>query len=154
MTRAFRRDHEYVHVGRRLNLLEMNVEAVGKSQRAAFLEVRRDLALVNVGLLLVRNQDHRDVRLLDGLGHRQDLQAVGLRRRLGLRALIKADDDVHAAVLQVQRMGMALTAIADNRYGLALQKIKIRVLVIVSFCHSIPSPHNVLLSYAPHAQGR
>ena len=154
MTRAFRRDHEYVHVGRRLNLLEMNIEAVGKSQRAAFLEVRRDLALVNVGLLLVRNQDHRDVRLLDGLGHRQNLQAVGLRRRLGLRALIKADDDVHAAVLQVQRMGMALTAVADNRYGLALQKIKIRVLVIVRFCHSIPSPHNVLLSYAPHAQGR
>ena len=131
-----------------------DIEAVSESQRAAFLQVRRDLALVDVGLLLVRNQDHRDVRLLDGLGHRQNLQAVGLRRRLGLRALIEADDDVHAAVLQVQRVGVALAAVADNRHGFLLQKIKIRVLVIISFCHSTLSPRNVLLSCAPHAQGR
>ena len=73
---------------------------------------------------------------------------------LGLRALIEADDDVDAAVLEVQRMGMALAAVTDDGNGLASEHLEICILIIVSFCHNTLSPHNVHKSYVLRVPAR
>ena len=43
---GFGRDHGHVHILRSLDLLEMDVEAVGEHQRLALGEVRRDVCLI------------------------------------------------------------------------------------------------------------
>ena len=49
-------------------------------------------------------------------------QALGLGLRSGLGALVQADDDVAAAVVQVQRVRVALAAVADDGDLLALKQ--------------------------------
>ena len=61
MAGAFRGNHKYIYVSSGNNLLEMNIETMGKSQRAAGFQVRRDFVLINVSLLFIRNQDHGNV---------------------------------------------------------------------------------------------
>ena len=78
MPGALRRDHEHVDVIRRNNLVEMDIEAVRKRERAAGLQMRRDLAAVERRLLLIRNEDHRDVRRFHGVRHGEYLQPVFL----------------------------------------------------------------------------
>ena len=50
-----------------------------------------------------------------------DPQAVGLRLVHRRRVLAQADDHVHARVLQVQRVRVALGAVAENGHGLAVE---------------------------------
>ena len=69
---------------------------------------------VNVGLLHVGQADHDDIGAAHGLGGLEDLEAVLLGDGLGLRAGIEADDDLAAAVLQVERMGVALRTVAED----------------------------------------
>ena len=154
MARAFRSDHEYINICRRNDLLVMDVEAMCEDESAARLEVRSDFRLVDVGLLLIRDQDRRDVSLLDCFSDRVDLQAVLFSDLLGLGTLIEADDDVCTAVLEVQGMSMALAAIADDGNRLAVHEFPICILIIVSFCHNTLSPHNVHRLYALRALAR
>ena len=79
----------------------MDVEAVSKSERTALLEVRADLFLVDIRLLLIGDEDHRDIRLLHRIGNRRDLQTMSLSLRLGLRAGVETDDDIETALLEV-----------------------------------------------------
>jgi len=58
--------------------------------------------------LRVGQGDHDDVGELDGFGGRINLEALFARNGDGLAALIEADDDVQAALLEIQRMGVAL----------------------------------------------
>src|ERR1019366_8757183 len=46
------------------------------------------------------------------------------------RDLAQADHDAHAGVLQVQRVGVTLGAVADNRDGLAVEQMEVRVVVV------------------------
>ena len=46
------------------------------------------------------------------------------------------DLDADAAVLQVQRVGVALRSVADDRDLLALNQAQVRVLVVVHLRHS------------------
>jgi hypothetical protein len=87
----------------------VHVEAVGEHQRGALLDVGGfDVVLVDGGDLLVGQQDHDDVGGLHGVGHFGDLQAGLLDLGPGGAALAQADHDLHAAVVQVLRVGMAL----------------------------------------------
>ncbi len=61
---AFGRDHQYVDVGRRLNLAEVDVEAVGEKEGVVGLQVRLDLLAVDFALRLVRQQNHDEVARL------------------------------------------------------------------------------------------
>jgi hypothetical protein len=65
MTRSLRSDHEYIHILRSYDLLEMDIEAMSKSESTAGFEVRSDFCLVDIRLLFIRNQDHGDIRLLN-----------------------------------------------------------------------------------------
>ena len=90
------------------------------------------IGLVDVGLQLVRRQHHDDVGPLGGLGHLHDLEAclfgLGGRRR----ALAEGDDDVlHAGVAQVEGVGMALAAVADDGDLLALDEIDVGIAIVI-----------------------
>ena len=50
----------------------MDIESVGKRQRRALLDVRSNLIAIQPRLMFVRNQNHRQVRIRDGLVHRFD----------------------------------------------------------------------------------
>ena len=65
-----------------------------------------------------------------GLGDGQDLQAGGAGLLGGRGALAQAYDDVHAGVLEVQRVGVALGAKADDGDGLAVEEGEIGVVVV------------------------
>ena len=66
----------------------------------------------------------------------------GLLRGLG--AFVKADDDVDAGVAQVQRMGVALGAEADNGNLFAVEGVDVAVFLIVDFhCHGNVPPQDV-----------
>ena len=142
MAGTLRGNHEDIHVLRRNNLLEMDIEAMSKGKSTAGLEVRLDIVLVDIRLLLIGNQNHRDIRLLHSCGNGKDLESMTLSCCLGLAALIEADNDIDAALLEIQCMCMALAAISNDGNRLAIHDLPVYILVIISFCHSTPSPHN------------
>jgi hypothetical protein len=83
--------------------------------------------------LLVGQQDHDHVGGLDGVVHFGDLQA-GLGDLVPrCAALAQADHDLHAAVVQVLCVGVALAAVADDGNGLALDQAQVAVLVVKNF---------------------
>ena len=94
-----------------------------------------DALLVQGSLLLVVDQDHNDVGSLGSLGGGHNRQPLGLGLGPALGAVVQADDNIHAAVLQVQGMGMALGAIADDGDGLAGELLQITVLLVENAVH-------------------
>ena len=78
--------------------------------------------VVDRGDVLVGQQHHDDVGGLDGVGDFLDVQAGagGLVPRGA--ALAQADDDLHARVMQVLRVRVALRAVADDGNGLAFDE--------------------------------
>ena len=127
---ALGRDHADVDAGRRHDLLEVDREAVGEEQQVARRDPVGDLGLPDLGLLLVGQQDHHDVAAAGGFGDVEHLEAgrLGLGAAGGVRA--QADDDVDAGVLQVEGVGVALGAVAEDGDGLALEQGEVGVLVV------------------------
>ena len=76
MAGTLRGDHADGDVGRRLDQIEVDVEAVAEEQRVAVLQVRLDLVLENVGLCSVGGQQHDDVGPLGDLRRGVDLEAL------------------------------------------------------------------------------
>jgi len=103
----------------------------GEHQHLALAETLADRLLEDVALRLVGQQDHHDVARLGGVGDGRHLQPVLLGLRPGLGALVEADDHVLARVLEVQRVGVALAAIPDDRDLLALEEAEVGVLVVI-----------------------
>ncbi len=66
---------------------------------------------------------------------RHDAEPGALRLRLRLRARAEADAHVHAGVAQVERVGVALRAVADDRDLPLLEQVEVRVLVVVDRRH-------------------
>ena len=154
MAGPLRRNHEHVDILCGNDLVKVDVEPVRKCERAVWFQVRCDLALVERRLLLIRNEDHRNVRSLDRIRYGENLEPVFSGELRRLRARIKPDDNVYPAVLQVQCMRVALAAVADDRNRLALEHAPVDILIIVSFCHSTPAPHNVHKWCVPPARAQ
>ena len=93
---------------------EADVEAVGEEEGVAGVQVGGDLGLVDRGLLGVGQQDHDQVGLGGGIGHRQDPQSGLLGLGPGRRALAQADPHVDPGLGQVEGVGVALGAVADD----------------------------------------
>ena len=103
-----------------------------KASAAPFLQIGLQLLLVEVGLELVRHQDHDDVRPGRGLGGAHHLEARAFGLGGGRRARPQRHHDLgHAAVLEVVGMAEALAAIADHGHALALDQVQIGVGVVV-----------------------
>jgi hypothetical protein len=119
------RYQNHIEILARLDLLEVDVEAMGEQQRGAFLEQRFELGIQR----LLREIGHQHGHQLSAFYRRSrfhHLQAVLLR--LGPTvAFPHADHHVIAAVAQVQRMRAALTAIPQNGDARATQRFLIDV---------------------------
>ena len=134
----FGRDHQDVDVGARLDEVEMDVEAVREHQRRAVLHVGMEVVAVDLALQLVGGEHHHHLGPFRGLGdlHHRQLLLLGLGG--GSRALAQRDGDVlDARVAQVQRVGMPLRAVADDRHLLALDEIEIGVAIVID-AHGSP----------------
>ena len=130
MAGALGGDHADVDAGRRRDLVEVDREAVGEHQEVALGDAVLDVGLPDLGLALVRQEDHHDVALRGGVGDVEDLEARGLglgaRRRVGAQA----DDHVVAGFLEVQGVGVALRAEAEDRDRLALESVGVGIGVV------------------------
>ncbi len=129
---ALRRHHDHVDALRRRDAAEAHVEAVGEGDGVArrsgsarcrrrtsrFCSVSGSRIMMTSASAAASATDR--TRRPCGLG-------LGLRRR----ALAQADADVDAGVLQVQRVGMALGAVADDGDLAALDERPVGVLLVV-----------------------
>lgn len=66
---------------------------------------------------------------------RHDLEPRSLSLGPAFGAVVQPDDHVHAAFVQVERMGMPLRAVADDGDGFPLEDAQVAVALIVDFCH-------------------
>ena len=135
VARALGGDHGNVHPGGGHDLLEMDVEAVGKHQHVPRLQVGGDVGFIDVRLDLVVHQNHDDVGPFGGVRHGLDLQSRPLGVFPVFGALAEAHTHVAAGLLQVQGVGVALGAVADDADFLPVQLAQIAVLLIVHSCH-------------------
>ena len=113
VARPLRRNQHRVEVRARLDLLEVNVEAMGEEEGGALVDLV-DHALVERGLRRIRRQDRDDGGAFDGLARFLDDEAVCFSLAEAAAACASANDDVVAAVLQVQGVRPALAAIAED----------------------------------------
>ena len=96
MTGPFWRDQKHIHVLRRFDRFEVNVEAVREDQRFAFFQVRLDLVAVDLPLKLIGDQHHNQVRLLASVCHTRRLETRRFDLGFGGTAGAKSDDDFDA----------------------------------------------------------
>ena len=135
-----RRDHQHVDVGARLDQVEVHVEAVREHQRRALLHVGGEVIAIDVGLQLVRGEHHHHVGPFGGLGDLHHLELLGLGLLHAGRGLAQRDRDVlDAAIAQIERVRMALAAVADDGDLLALDQVQVGVAVVVN-AHGLSTP--------------
>src|SRR5438132_484756 len=82
------------------------------------------------------------------VGGLADGEAVLLRLGPRLRPGLEADDDLVTRVAKVLRVRVALRPVADDRDGLAAERLRIDVLVVEDSCHrGPPTGFLVLVDY-------
>ena len=117
VTGAHGGDHGNVDVLAGLDEAEVDVEAVGEHQHGAGLEVILDAGFVNFRGEFVGDEHHHHIGfggLRDGQGSK--LVFLGLLSG-GTGSFMDTDDNVHTAIAQVLRVGVALAAVADDGNG-------------------------------------
>ena len=122
----------------------MDVKAMGKGEGLAGGHGRGDVLLVDVGLHFVGKKNHDDVSLLGSFGDTHGFEAVLLGELIVLTAGALGNDDVHAGIAEVESMGMALAAEAENGNGLTLEVAEISVFVVINFHGKILSHRQML----------
>ena len=132
---AFGSDHNHVDELRGLDAAEVNIEAVCKSKRLALGQVGLNAFLVQLGLLFIVDQNHDHVAGLGSIGGRHDFQSCSFGLCPALGAVVQTDNHIHTGIAQIQRMGMALGAVSDNRNRFAFQFGQITVLLIIDLLH-------------------
>ena len=125
------RHHADVHPGGGVDQLVADVEAVGEHQHVARLEVGCDGGVVERPLAGVRDQHHDHIGLGTGVRGVEDAQPLGLGRRPALARLGETDPDVVPGVAQVEGVGVALRAVAEDGDLLPLQGRRVGVGVVV-----------------------
>ena len=133
MARAFRRHHENVQIGPRLDKLEMHGKSVGECQRRTLFQVVAQLGQVKIGLQFVGRKDHRYVRPGSCRRRGHHLEAGVFRLGHAGRSFAQPDHNfLYAGIVQIVRMCVTLTAIANNRDFLVLDKINVRIPVVIN----------------------
>src|SRR6266403_5667746 len=115
-------DHGDVDVGGRLDGAEANVEAVREHEGLAGLEIWRNGVAIEFGLLGVRCKNHDHIGPSRGFGGRIDGEAFFFGFGAGGAALGKSHADRYATVTQIERMCVALRAVADDGDFLCLNE--------------------------------
>ncbi len=70
MAGSFRRDHDDIEIGTRLDLLVMNIKAMSKGQCGTLLDVGCNAVTVQACLVFIRRQHHHHVRSLHSVINR------------------------------------------------------------------------------------
>jgi hypothetical protein len=104
---------------------------VAEEEEVAAGDPVADLGLPDLAVLLVGDEHHHDVAPAGRLDGLDDLEAAGLGLSDAGGVGAEADDDVDAGVLEVQGVGVALGAEADDRDGLAVEEGEVSVVVVV-----------------------
>ncbi|MPM65128.1 hypothetical protein SDC9_112020 [bioreactor metagenome] len=125
MTRALGSDHDYVHIGRGLDLPEMDVEAVGEGKILACTQIGFHAVAVDLCLLLIGEQQHDDLCHGTGLLDGRDLKSGFLCNRPTLGTLVQTDDHINPALMQVQCVCMPLAAVSDDGNLLSIKLLEI-----------------------------
>ena len=86
----------------------MNREAVAEQQRLALGQIRADVLFKARWDFRIRHCDKNHVGLLYCLTGFKNLEAALLCNRCGFGAGVEADDDLHAALFEIERVGVAL----------------------------------------------
>ena len=107
---------------------------MSESQSSARLQVRLNLFLVNLSLVLVRQQNHDHVGFGDGLADRLDFQTLLLGVIHGLGGRTQTNDDVHTGIAQVQCMSVTLRTVTKDGHLLAFKHRQIGVLFVPDSC--------------------
>ena len=129
------RDHGDVHVVGGLDGVVVDVEAVREHERLPRQQVGRDGLAIDLGLQVVGDEHHHDVRVAGDIGHQAHFQAVLFGLGHAAAALVQPHLHVYAAVVQVERVGVALAAVSDYADGLAVQQGHVGVVFVVHFDH-------------------
>ncbi len=112
MAWRLRRNHEDVEIIPWIKQVEMHVEPVREGECGARPHVPLQVRAVEIGLVLVRRQNHDDIGHLRRLSRARHFQACGLCLRDTGGGGAKANDNIRdTAVAQIQGMGVALTAV-------------------------------------------
>ena len=121
MARALGRDERHVDVRRRHDLLVVDREPVAEHQHVAGGDPVLDARVPDLAVELVGDEHHHDVALAGRVGGLEHPQAVALGRGDAAGLGTQADDDRDAGVLEIECVGVALRAVADDRDGLAVE---------------------------------
>ena len=135
MAGRFRRNHGDVDILRRLDGAEANVEAVREHERLAFMEMRLNIIAVDLGLLGIGREYHDDVRPFGSLAGRHHSETLFFGSRARRATFVQAHANTNAAIPQVQRVSVALRAVADDGDLFGLDECEIRGVVVVEICH-------------------
>ena len=109
---------------------------MGEEDGGSGLEVRRDVALVDALLDVVGQEDGDELRAAHGLGEGLDGEPGVLGGRPGRAPVAQPDLDVDAGVAQVERVRVALAAVAEDG-DLAVQEIDV-AFAVDGCCHGVP----------------
>ena len=133
VARALRRDHQDVEIRAGIEQVEVHVEAMREHQRGALFHVVVQMLAVDIALQFIGGEHHDKVRPFGGIGDFHHFEAGGLGFFGGSRALAQRDGDIlDAGILQVQRMGVALAAIADDDDLFALDQVQVGVAIVIN----------------------
>ena len=105
-----------------------------KHQHVALFQIRLDILFIHSGLFLIIDQNHDDISLLRCLRSGINLESLCLGFSPGLTALVKADNNITAGILQVQCVSVSLAAVTDDGYFFSFQQRKVAVLLIKNLC--------------------
>ena len=135
MAGRLRSDEDHVDALGRIDVAEPDVESVGEGERLARRQLVFDVVAVDRPLVLVGRQDHDQVGPLGRVGDAENLEAVFLSLRGGLRAVLQPDLHLDTRVAQVLRVSVPLRAVSDDRDLLALDEGDVGVFVVEEFSH-------------------
>ena len=132
MSRALRRNHDDINVLGRFDKLEMNVEAMCECERIAFLHMRSDKLVIDIGSSFIRYQHHYNITRFCSTFDVHDPEVrMGLCKFFRLlpvsASLTQTNDNIHAAFREVFRMCVSLRTKADNSYGLSVEYAEVAV---------------------------
>src|SRR5690606_38803380 len=126
-------NHDDIDVVTGHDLTVLHVETVSECQRGAGLDVGVYFVALDRSDVCIGQQHHDDIGGFDGLGAFFDFQAgvSGFFPRCAV--LAQPNNDLHARVMQVQGVGVALRAVADDGNGFAFNEGQVAVFVVENF---------------------
>jgi len=126
-------DHDDVDMLGRLDRLVMDREAVAEEEGVPGMEIGGDILLIDLGDDEVGDSHHDHIGLLDCLGGVKNLEAELLGDLTAFALWVKSDDDLDAALLEVEGMGVSLGTEADHGTGFPLEELQVGIFAGIDF---------------------